>query len=46
MKAVAHGESFDPSRHKYNLEIKAITYHQVSVKEEGGKWEARVIFDI
>jgi SHS2 domain-containing protein len=46
LQAVAHGESFDPSRHKFNLEIKAITYHQVAVKEEGGKWEARVIFDI
>jgi SHS2 domain-containing protein len=46
MQAVAHGESFDPFRHKFNLEIKAITYHQVAVKEEGGKWEARVIFDI
>jgi len=46
MQAVAHGESFDPSRHKFNLEIKAITYHKVAVKEEGGRWEARLIFDI
>jgi SHS2 domain-containing protein len=46
LRAVAHGETFDPSRHAFNLEIKAVTYHQVAVKEEDGKWEARVIFDI
>jgi SHS2 domain-containing protein len=46
LKAVAHGETFDPSRHERKLEIKAVTYHQVAVKEEDGKWEARVIFDI
>jgi SHS2 domain-containing protein len=46
LQAVAHGEIFDPSRHEFKVEIKAVTYHQVAVKEEDGKWEARVIFDI
>jgi SHS2 domain-containing protein len=46
LQAVAHGETFDPSRHEFKVEIKAVTYHQVEVKEEDGKWEARVIFDI
>jgi len=46
LQAVAHGESFDPSRHKFNREIKAVTYHQVAVKEEDGRWQAGVIFDI
>jgi len=27
-------------------EVKAVTYHQVEVKEKDGRWEARVIFDI
>jgi SHS2 domain-containing protein len=46
LRAVAHGETFDPSRHEFKVEIKAVTYHQVAVKEEDGKWEAKVIFDI
>lgn len=27
-------------------EIKAVTYHQISVLEKEGHWEARVIFDL
>jgi len=46
LRAVARGEAFDPSRHKFKMEIKAVTYHQVEVKKKDGKWEARVIFDI
>ena len=46
LKAVARGEIFDPSRHRFKTEIKAVTYHQVEVKEVDGKWEGRVIFDI
>jgi SHS2 domain-containing protein len=46
VQAVAHGETFDSSRHEFKAEIKAVTYHQVTVKEEDGKWEARVIFDL
>ncbi len=46
LKAVARGEIFDPSRHRLKTEIKAVTYHQVGVKETHEGWEARVIFDI
>jgi len=46
LQAVARGESFDPLRHQFKTEIKAVTYHQVAIKEKDGKWEARVIFDI
>ena len=46
LKAVARGEIFDPSRHRFKTEIKAITYHQVEVKEVDGKWEGRVILDV
>jgi SHS2 domain-containing protein len=46
LQAEARGEAFDPSRHEFKTEIKAVTYHQVEVKERNGKWEARVIFDI
>ncbi len=46
LKAVARGEIFDPSRHRFKAEIKAVTYHQTEVKEVDGKWEGRVILDI
>ncbi|MGD0626223.1 MAG: archease [Thermodesulfobacteriota bacterium] len=46
LQAEARGETFEPSRHEFKMEIKAVTYHQVELKEKDGKWEARVIFDI
>ena len=46
LEAEAIGETFDPARHEFKREIKAVTYHQVRVVENHGKWEARVIFDI
>ena len=46
LQAEARGETFDPSRHKFKMEIKAVTYHQVELKEKDGRWETRVIFDL
>lgn len=41
------GEAFDRRRHILLGEIKAVTYHQLSVsKTEAGRWRARVIFDV
>jgi SHS2 domain-containing protein len=36
---------FDPTVHEITSEIKAVTYHQIQVKEKGSFWEAQVIFD-
>ncbi len=41
-----YGEPFDPKKHKFRLEIKAVTYHQLTVKKQGDKWFGRVIFDL
>ena len=38
--------SFKPAHHKVLREIKAVTYHQISVCKVNDEWEARVIFDI
>ena len=38
--------SFEPKRHRVLREIKAVTYHQISVDKVNDGWEARVIFDI
>ncbi len=39
------GERYDPRRHCIKLEIKAPTYHQLAVEQEGGHWSVRIIFD-
>ena len=38
--------SFDPEHHQVKREIKAVTYHQISVEKVNDGWQARVIFDI
>jgi len=40
------GEKLDYERHDFETEIKAVTYHQLSVKNENNHWIARVIFDV
>lgn len=42
----ARGEPVDDSRHNIFLDIKLVTYHMFCVKNTGGIWEGRVIFDI
>jgi len=39
------GEKFDPERHSPGFDIKAVTYHMLEVRENGG-CEISVIFDI
>jgi SHS2 domain-containing protein len=46
LEANVRGEVLDPARHEIKTGIKAVTYHQLYVKQRAGGWEARVIFDI
>jgi SHS2 domain-containing protein len=46
MRARARGEAFHEERHVIKTGIKAVTYHQLQVKEEKGRWMARIIFDV
>jgi SHS2 domain-containing protein len=46
LKATARGEPLDRDRHELSHEIKAITYHQLEVRETDHRWQARVIVDI
>ena len=46
LRGIARGEPLDPRRHSLQHEVKAITYHELRVWEEGGRWRARVIVDI
>ncbi len=40
------GHFFDRKKMNFKSEIKAVTYHQMEVKEENGKFYTRIIFDI
>jgi len=45
-EGVLRGESFDPSRHDPRFDVKAATYHALSVTESSDGLCARVIFDL
>ena len=40
------GEKIDPARHSPAVEPKAVTYNQLSVKEEKGKWTVQCVIDV
>lgn len=46
IQAVAHGEKFDETRHRARTYVKAVTYHQLAVRETAGGWEATVYIDV
>ena len=46
LEATIRGEVLDPARHEIKSGVKAVTYHQLYVKEKDGGWEAQVILDI
>jgi SHS2 domain-containing protein len=46
VRAVGHGEHFDPDRHRGGTEIKAVTYHQFRVVHGSEGWSADVVFDV
>ncbi len=46
LTATVRGEPFDPDRHTFAHEVKAITYHELKVVQDAGVWLAEVIVDI
>lgn len=46
LHATARGETWDPSRHALEHEVKAITYHGLRVQQRPDGWTAEVIVDI
>jgi SHS2 domain-containing protein len=46
LRVILQGEFFDPSRHAFRGEIKAVTYHQLTVEQISNEWRARIIFDV
>ena len=45
IEAEGWGEAVEPSEHR-RVAVKAVTYHQISVTQTDGDWEAVVYFDI
>ena len=46
LHATLSGEAFDAERHPIDIEIKAVTYHQIAVERLHSGWQAQVILDI
>ena len=39
------GEPVDQKKHKVRVDVKAVTYHLLEVKQVEGKWIAKVVLD-
>ena len=46
INATVRGELFNPQKHEPKFEIKAITYHQMVIKETDEGFLIRVVFDV
>ena len=46
ISAVGFGEPRQSGRHRAKLIVKAVTWHQLQVKQEGGRWIATVYLDV
>jgi SHS2 domain-containing protein len=46
LSVIMLGSKFIRDKLKFKTEIKAITYHQMEIKEVNGKFSTRIIFDI
>lgn len=43
--AVCKGERFSASTHEVGIQIKAVTYHMMEIKETPDGWYVRMVFD-
>ena len=46
LKCIAYGEKINKEKHNIKEEVKAVTYHMMEVKQEGGGWKIRYIVDL
>ena len=46
LMAVVKGEPFEAGVHVIKTEVKAVTYHQIQIQRENGRWKAQVILDL
>lgn len=46
LTAQVGGDFYDPEKHVIREEIKAVTYHRLTMEPTGDGWEAEVILDV
>ena len=46
LEATVWGEEYEEGRHPIKTLVKAVTFHQLEIKEENGNWKAQIIFDL
>ena len=46
LRGTLTGEPIDPSRHELHNDVKAVTKHLYEVRQQDGRWIARVVLDI
>lgn len=46
LRAIVKGEQFREGVHVIKTEVKAVTYHQIEVRQKSGGWKAKIIFDL
>jgi len=46
VEAEIGGEPFDPEAHQWKTELKAVTYHQAGIRQDGHRLKGRVILDV
>lgn len=44
--AECRGEELDPDRHRLGHEVKAVTYHELYLRQTGDGWEGQAIVDL
>lgn len=40
------GEPYDRKKHGYKTEVKGVTYHEMNITEENGRWKLRFLLDL
>lgn len=46
VRGILSGEPRDDARHPPRIVVKAVTFHQLAIRERAGSWEAEVFLDI
>jgi SHS2 domain-containing protein len=46
LKAVIYGEKYDKKRHKFIIDVKAVTYHKMSIDKTKGGYKCTVVVDV
>ena len=46
LSADLFGEKFDPKKHRFIIDVKAITYHNMEIAKKNGTWRCQVVVDV